>query len=182
MKWVTRDFVHLDRVASPWLVKRFVDRDAVFVFVPWGQEDRRPADAIPLALPGFELGPHDHDGTTFDKILAKYRLDDPALRAMARVIAAGVEYVLHGYRPPADDTNGQIAVGLLAISEGTMLINEDDSAILERGMPVYDALYAHFTAHRLAAAQGITMPDHGGRGPTNETLLLRGLLKSARGG
>jgi hypothetical protein len=182
MKWVTRDFVHLDRVASLWLVKRFVDPDAVFVFVPWGQEDRRPADAIPLAIPRAELGPHDHDGTTFDKILAKYRLDDPALRAIGRVITAGVEYVLHGYRPPADDTPGQIAVGLLAISEGTMLINEDDAAILERGMPVYDALYGYFRAHQLAAAQGIKMPDHGGRGPTNETLLLRGLLKSAKGG
>src|ERR1700691_2338669 len=64
MKWVTRDFVHLDRVASPWLIKRFIDRDAVFVFVPWGAEERRPADAIPFALPGAEIGPHDQEGTT----------------------------------------------------------------------------------------------------------------------
>jgi hypothetical protein len=83
MKWVTRDFVHLDRVASPWLIKRFIDRDAVFVFVPWGKEDRRPADAIPFALPGAEIGPHDHEGTTFAKLLKKYRLDDPALHSSA---------------------------------------------------------------------------------------------------
>lgn len=57
MKWVTRDYVHLDRVASPWLITRFVDPQAEFVFVPWGAEDQRAADAIPLALPGAELGP-----------------------------------------------------------------------------------------------------------------------------
>jgi hypothetical protein len=179
MKWVTRDFVHLDRVASPWLIKRFIDRDAVFVFVPWGEEDRRSADAIPLALPGAEIGPHDHDGTTFEKLLAKYRLDDPALRSIAGVIAAGVDYVLHGYRPARDETLGQIAVGLLAISEGTMLINEDDAVIIERSLPVYDALYAYFTAHDLAKAKGTPLPEHGGRGPTNQTLYLRGLLKLA---
>ena len=63
MKWVTRDFVHLDRVASPWLIKRFVDRDAEFVFVPWLEEDARPPDAVPLALPGGELSAHDAAGT-----------------------------------------------------------------------------------------------------------------------
>ncbi|HEY5209040.1 MAG TPA: chromate resistance protein ChrB domain-containing protein [Stellaceae bacterium] len=179
MKWVTRDFVHLDRVASPWLIRRFVDREAVFVFVPWGAEDRRPPDAIPFALPGAEIGPHDHAGTTFAKLLAKYALDDPALHAIARVIAAGVDYVLHGYRPAPDETHGQIAVGLLAMSEGTMLINENDAAIIERSLPIYDALYAYFTAHHLAAAKGVPLPAHEGRGPTNETLYLRGLLKEA---
>ena len=59
MKWVTRDYVHLDRVACPWLIKRFIDKEAEFVFVPWGEESKRPADAIPFALPGAELGPHD---------------------------------------------------------------------------------------------------------------------------
>ena len=180
MKWVTRDFVHLDRVASPWLIKRFIDRDAIFVFVPWGEEDKRPADAIPFALPGAEIGPHDHEGSTFDKLLRKYRLDDSALHAIAKVIAAGIEYVLHGYRPAADDTHGQMAVGLLAISEGTMLVNEDDTTIIERGLPVYDALYAYFTAHRLAELKGAPLPAHGGKGPTNETRYLRALLKEAR--
>jgi len=181
MKWVTRSFVHLDRVASPWLIKRFVDHDATFVFVPWGEEDRRPADAIPFALTGVEIGPHDHEGSTFQKLLTKYRLDDPGLRSIAKVIAAGIEYVLHGYRPSAEDTHGQMAVGLLAISEGTMLVNEDDATIIERGLPVYDALYAYFTAHRLAELKGAPLPEHGGKGPTNETLYLRALLKEAKG-
>jgi hypothetical protein len=180
MKWVTRDFVHLDRVASPWLIKRFIDREAVFVFVPWGKEDRRPADAIPFALPGAEIGPHDHEGTTFAKLLKKYRLDDAALHSIARIIAAGVDYVLHEYRPALNDAHGQMAVGLLAISEGTMLLNEDDATIIERSLPIYDALHAYFTAHCLAEAKGTPLPEHAGRGPTNQTLYLRGLLKTTR--
>jgi hypothetical protein len=178
MKWVTRDFVHLDRVASPWLIKRFIDREAVFVFVPWGKEDSRPADAIPFALPGGELGPHDQDGTTFAKLLKKYRLDDPALQSIAKVIAAGVDYVLHDYRPAREDRLGQMAVGLLALSEGTMLIEEDDATIIERSLPFYDALHAYFTAHYLAQEKGLPLPDHAGRGPTNPTLYLRRLLKA----
>lgn len=179
MKWVTRDFVHLDRVASPWLIKRFIDPGAVFVFVPWGEEERRPADAIPFALPGAEIGPHDKDGSTFDKLIAKYSLDDPALNEIAKVITAGIDYVVHNYRPEATDRHGQMAVGLLAYSEGAMLLIEDDATIIERSLPVYDALYAYFTAHRLAEAKGEPLPAHGGRGPTNKTLYLRDLLKTA---
>jgi hypothetical protein len=179
MKWVTRDFVHLDRVASPWLIKRFVDRDAEFGFVPWGAEHRCPADAIPLALPGAELGPHDAAGTTFQKILAKYRLTDPALHRMARVVAKGVDYVLHDFRPDAGDTDGQIAVGLLGFAEGMLLVNDADARILEASLPVYDALYANFRAHALVAAQGLTLPAHEGRGPTRPTEFLRNVLKAA---
>jgi hypothetical protein len=179
MKWVTRDFVHLDRVASPWLIRRFIDRDAVFVFVPWGAEESRPPDAIPFALPGAEIGPHDRDGTTFDKLLKKHRVDDPALHSIARVIAAGVHYVLDGYRPGPEDSEGQIAVGQLAVSEGQMLVQSDDALIIERSLPIYDALYAYFKAHHLAKAKGVPLPEHAGKGPTNPTLYLRGLLKDA---
>lgn len=180
MKWVTRDFVHLDRVASPWLIKRFIDREAVFVFVPWGEEERRPADAIPFGLPGAEIGPHDHEGTTFEKLLAKYRLHDPALLSMGRVIAAGVACVIHGYQPGPSDSSGQIAVGLLAISEGMMLLDEDDSTIIERSLTVYDALYANFTAHHLAQSKGVRLPESAGKGPTNRTVYLRNLLNDQR--
>jgi hypothetical protein len=179
VKWVTRDYVHLDRVASPWLIRRFVDRDAEFVFVPWGEEDKRPTDAIPFALPGAELGPHDASGTTFQKILTKYGLDDPALERIARIIAAGVDYVLHCYRPPQDDTEGQMAVGLLAISEGMMLINDQDNHIIESSLGVYDALYANFRGHDLIAAKGQNLPDHQGKGPTLPTQVLRAILKAS---
>jgi hypothetical protein len=168
MKWVTRDFVHLDRVASPWLIKRFIDKDAVFVFVPWGAEDRCPPDAVPFGLPGAEIGPHDEAGSTFQKLLAKYALDDPALHSMAHVIQAGIDYVLHDTQPDAGD---RAAIGLLAISEGTMLLEDDDAAIIARSLPVYDALYAFFTAHPL--------PAHEGQGPTRPTRYLRTLLQDA---
>lgn len=177
MKWVTRDYVHLDRVASPWLIRRFVDREATFVFVPWGEEHRRPPDAIPLALPGAELGPHDDKGTTFAKILVKYGLKDPALDRMARVIAKGVDYVLHDFRPDAGDTDGQVAVGLLAFAEGMLLLHTDDARILDASMLVYDALYQNFRAHALVAAQGLTIPAHAGRGPTLPTEFLRRVIK-----
>jgi len=179
MKWVTRDYVHLDRVASPWLIKRFVDSDAIFMFVPWGAEEARPADAIPLALPGAELGPHDAAGTTFQKILAKYKLTDPALQRIGAVVAKGVDYVLHGFRPNADDTDGQIAVGLLGVAEGMLLLATDDARILKTSFVVYDALYANFRAHHLAAAQGRAIPEHQGRGPTLPTEFLRQILRDA---
>ena len=178
MKWVTRDFVHLDRVACPWLIKRFIDREAEFVFVPWGEESKRPADAKPFAIPGEPLGPHDAEGTTFSKLVKHYKIDDPSIAEIAKVIHAGVEYVLHGYRPDKDDRYGQIAVGLLAISEGVLLKNEDDNAIITASLPVYDALYANFRAHQVMKDRGLKLPDSAGRGPTLTTQFLRGMLKA----
>ncbi|HEY5341597.1 MAG TPA: chromate resistance protein ChrB domain-containing protein [Candidatus Aquilonibacter sp.] len=176
MKWVTRDFVHLDRVAVPWLIKRFIDREAEFVFVPWGKEQPWPADAVPFALPGAELGPHDDEGSTFRKFLKKYDFGDPALHTMADVVEAGIDYVLHDVQP---DGVGRAAIGLLAISEGTMLLEDDDAAIIARSLAIYDALYAYFTAHRLAADRGEPLPAHEGLGPTRPTRYLRELLKDA---
>jgi hypothetical protein len=69
MKWVTRDYVHLDRMACIWLIKRFVDRQATFSFVPWGQENSRASEDIAFSIPQTELSPHDEGGTTFQKIL-----------------------------------------------------------------------------------------------------------------
>jgi hypothetical protein len=180
MKWVTRQHVHLDRVASPWLIKRFVDPDAEFVFVPWLQEDQRPADAVPLALPGAELGPHDAAGTTFEKIVAKYRLDDPAIGRLGRVIKAGVDFVIHGSKPAPDDIDGQTAVGLVTIAEGMWLIAADDDAILEAGFVVYDALYANFRTQEIVAANKLTLPGHAdGRGPSSLVEFLRATFNAA---
>jgi len=174
MQWVTRDFVHLDRVACPWLIRRFVDRDATFVFVPWGAEHTRPTDATPFAIPGVELGPHDEHGTTFDKILRKYRLDDPGLAAVADVVRTGVDIVLHGARPGADDAHGVMAWGLLAISEGMMLARQSDDAIIESSLVVYDALYAHFRTHHEIASRGLAMPRATvGTGPGPATAFRR---------
>ncbi len=180
MKWVTREYVHLDRVASPWLIKRFVDRDAEFVFVPWLHQHRAPADAIPLALPGAELGPHDAAGTTFDKIVAKYAIADPAIARLARIIKAGVAYVLEGYRPGRDDTDGQTAVGLLAIAEGMMLTHQQDNAILDASFVVYDALYANFRTDALIESRGLAQPTgDDGRGPSQHIEFRRGIYNGS---
>jgi hypothetical protein len=157
MQWVTYEHVHLDRVASPWLIKRFVDHDAEFVFVPW-RTQRLPPGAIPLALPGAELGPHDASGTTFDKIVAKYELTEPAIVRLAGVVRAGVAHFLHGTRPQPADEDGQIAIGLLAIAEGMALVHQDDGAILEASYIVYDALHAQFRLHDRMAQRGVAPP------------------------
>lgn len=175
VKWVTKDFVHLDRVATPWLIKRFIDPAAQFVFVPWERQDTAPADAIPFALDGAELGSHDAAGTTFSKTLRKYELRDPGLTRMAAVIDAGVRCAVHGYRPAMDDQDGQIAVGLLAISEGVTLRTTSDDEALTASFPVYDALYAHFRVQTIVEAEGITVPRPGRAGPGDKVRLLRAL-------
>ena len=146
----------------------------------WGKEDERPRDAVPFAIPGVELGPHDAQGTTFEKLLAKYKLDDPALERMAKVVAGGVDSVLHGYRPAPEENDGQVGVGLLAISDGLMLIRERDDNVIAASMIVYDALYAHFRAHALLQASGKQLPPRGKRGPVEKTDFLRALLKDAQ--
>ena len=101
MKWVTRDHVHMDRVASPWLIRRFIDPSAEFIFVPFARTRTSPIDfvlppdAIAFGIPGSELGPHDEHGSTFRKLLRKYSLDDAALEFMARIIESGVHHVFH---------------------------------------------------------------------------------------
>jgi hypothetical protein len=169
--------VHLDRVASPWLILRFIDRDAQFCFVPWGEEARRPADAIAFAIPGAEYGPHDERGTTFAKLRHGYQLTDPALATMEAVVTAGVNHVLHGYRPGPDDRLGQIAVGLLAIAEGMLLARRDDTAIIRDSMVFYDALYAQFRVEHAVESNRLQVPGHGdGRGPTSKVDFLRDVL------
>jgi len=89
MRWVTTSHVHLDRVATPWLIRRFVDDEAEFFFVPWFGNLRGPEGAIALALPGAELAPHDDDGTCFDRVVRKYGITDPAVHEIGKAVAAG---------------------------------------------------------------------------------------------
>jgi hypothetical protein len=177
MKWVTREYVHLDRVASPWLIKRFIDKDAEFCFVPWGQEGSAPADATPLALPGAELAPHGGAGTTFQQIVNKYAMTDPAIARMARVVALGVDYFLHDYRPAPDDVDGQTAVGLLEIAEGMLVSYTRDEDIIAASLGIYDALYLNFRAHALVHDQGLTVPARD-VGPGKPIDFFRALLKA----
>jgi hypothetical protein len=182
MKWVTHSYAYLDRVASPWLIRRFVDPAAEFLFVDWGEEANAPADAIPFALPGAELGEHDADGTTFQKILAKYGLTDPTLQRLGRIVERGVDYTVRRVRPEETDQDGGIAFALMTISEGMMLVFEDDSSIVEGNFVVYDALYRSLKARELMAAQGKSLPASDGKGPTLRTEFLRDVLREANVG
>ena len=168
MLWVTREYLHLDRVATPWLISRFVDKDARFCYVPWKQEHLAPKDAIPLALPGCELGPHDEEGSTFGKVLKKYEIKSESLEKIKKIIDSGIAFVLSGYKPDASDHDGQVAVGLLAIAEGVSLTNQTDDEILSASFPIYDALYANFETQNIMKEQGIVLdfPPKDGRGPS----------------
>jgi hypothetical protein len=178
MQWVTTSNIHMDRVASPWLIRRFIDPEATFSFVPWFGGFIGPPGAIQFGIPGAAIGPHDDEGTCFSKLLRRYGVDDEAVGHVERVVAAGVNYVLHGYRPPTDDRHGQIAVGLLSISDGMMMVRDGDSDVLQASMVVYDALYARFRTEVLMAELGVAPPDHRPFGPSVRTEWFKGLLLS----
>jgi hypothetical protein len=140
MKWITRAHVHVDRVACPWLITRFIDSDAEFLFVAKSEVDRivRETNAIPFDAPGVELG-HNEGRCSFESIIKKYGLKDPALLRMAQIIhAADVE---------EDIDRDPIARGLEAIASGFGLRYPDDLANLEVQFEVYDALYAWCKLH-----------------------------------
>jgi hypothetical protein len=134
MKWVTRSHVHVDRVACPWLITRFVDSQAEFLFVPRDQvlATAEREGAIPFDSPGAELT-HDGELCSFDVIIRKHRLTDPALLRMARIVNAADTDRLE--REP-------VAAGLEAIAVGYGLRFPDDLENLEHQFAVYDALYA----------------------------------------
>jgi len=135
MKWITRSHVHVDRVACPWLIARFVDSDAEFLFVPKSQVKQVAAEtgAVPFDAPDVELGHHD-GRCSFESIMLKYELKDPALLRLARIVhAADVE---------ADLDTDPIARGLEAIAVGFSLRYPDNLENLAEQFEVYDALYA----------------------------------------
>jgi len=135
MKWVTRSHVHVDRVACPWLISRFVDSQAEFNFVPKNQIERvvKETGAIPYDSAGVELG-HKSGKCSFESIIEKYGLTDPALLRLAKIVhAADVDEDL--------DTD-PLARGLEAIAVGYSLRFPEDLENLSHQFEVYDALYA----------------------------------------
>lgn len=134
MKWITRERPKIDRIACPWLVARFIDSEAEFLYVPSADVLRIAGEvvAIPYDIPDVELS-HVGGLCSFDAFLQKYRLDDPALQQLA-VIVRG-----------ADTSRLELApqsAGLYAISLGLSQTFADDHALLGHGMVMYDALYA----------------------------------------
>lgn len=139
MKFVTREHAKVDRVACPWLIKRFVDPHAEFLFVAADRVERVAQEqaAVPFDVPGAELG---HHGAfcTFDAIIGKYQLNDPALAMLARIIRGADTKDRH----LTHESPGlyAIAIGFHALSPSTF---KDDHALLAVETPVYDALYEY---------------------------------------
>ena len=134
MKWITRERPKIDRIACPWLIKRFVDKEAEFVYVPF-EEVRKKAEAlgaIPFDIPDVEYT-HYQDQCTFDYILKKHELTDPALQHLAPIV--------RGADTDRHDLASQ-ASGLWAISAGLAYNIKNDHQLLEQGMMIYDALYS----------------------------------------
>ena len=134
MKWITRSHVHVDRVACPWLILRFVDSEAEFIFVPASriQEVVELEGAIPFDAPGVELG-HRDGKCSFETIIEKYGLKDKALLKLAHIVHCADTDAL---------AENPIAAGLEAIAVGYSLRFPDDHENLAHQFEVYDALYA----------------------------------------
>jgi hypothetical protein len=134
MKWITRENPKIDRIACPWLIRRFIEADAEFLYVPTEQvfEVAKQTGATPYDIPGAEPFEHDGELCSFDCFIRHFDLKSPALDRLA-VIVRGADTARHDLAPEAS--------GLHAISMGLSINVPDDHAMLEQGMVIYDALY-----------------------------------------
>ena len=144
MKWITREKAKVDRIACPWLIKKFVDPEAEFLFVPPDQvlKIAQQQNAIPFDVPDVELGHHE-DKCSFDAIIEKYKLNDKALWELAQIVRG------------ADTLNRTLtaeSAGLEAIAEGFRGITKDDYDNMGKQFYVYDALY-EFCKMRVGAGK-----------------------------
>ena len=140
MKWVTRRKARVDRIACPWLIRRFIDKEAEFLFVPEDQvmETARREGALPFDVPGVELG-HHGERCSFDAFVEKYHLADPALQTLAQIVRGADTDARHIARE---------AWGLYAVASGFREISRDDFDNMALQFPVYDALYAYCRSGR----------------------------------
>jgi AraC-like DNA-binding protein len=134
MKWITRERPKIDRIACPWLIKRFIDPQAEILFVPFAEIAQKAEElgAIPFDIPDAEFT-HYEDRCTFDYFLEKYSLKDPALHILAPIVRGA---------DTDDHTIAAQSAGLWAISAGLAFNTPDDYELLEKGMQIYDALYS----------------------------------------
>ena len=140
MKWITREKPKIDRLACPWLIKRFIDESAEIIYVPFAEvkSQAKRLNAIPFDIPGVEYT-HYEDECTFDYFIKKHKLNDPALKTLA-VIVRGADTDRHDLAVEAS--------GLWAISAGLAHNNEDDNELLKKGLIIYDALYSWAKYHQ----------------------------------
>src|ERR1051325_7549447 len=140
MKWITREHPKIDRLACPWLIRRFIDQEAEIIYVPFEKviSQSKKMKAIPFDLPDVEYT-HYRDECTFDYFLKKHKLNDPALQTLALIVRG------------ADTERHDIATqssGLWAISAGLSHNSVSDDQMLEKGMIIYDALYSWAKYHK----------------------------------
>ena len=138
MKWITRERARVDRIACPWLISRFIDREPTFLFVPSSQvlTVAEREGAIPYDVPNVELG-HHGERCSFDAFVDKYKLTDPALQALA-LIVRGADTDARQLTPES--------AGLYALATGFQTIVKDDHDNMAQQFPAYDALYAYCRA------------------------------------
>jgi hypothetical protein len=138
MRWITRSHAQVDRIACPWLIRKFIDSEAEFVFVASQivLEMAQKLDATPFDLEGVELG-HKGEKCSFDAIIEKYQLKDPALQELAKIV--------RGADTPARNLTPE-SPGLVAIAQGFRDITTNDFDNMDLQFPIYDALYAYCRA------------------------------------
>ncbi len=143
MKWVTREKARVDRIACPWLITRFIDKEPTFLFVPARDvlAVAKKEEAIPYDVQDVELG-HHGDQCSFDAFVDKYELTDPALRELA-LIVRGADTEARGLTPES--------AGLYAVATGFQAIARDDFDNMKKQFPVYDALYDYCRARATTA-------------------------------
>jgi hypothetical protein len=148
MKWVTRERPKTDRIACPWLIKNFIDPEAEFLYVASAEvlEVAEREGAHSYDAPGAEFT-HRDGLCSFEVLVEDYKIDDPAIRLLARIV--------HGADIADDRDATPQSLGLLAIAEGFHLLELGDQRQLKLSLPVYDALYAWSTAE-VAAGSGVT--------------------------
>lgn len=140
MKWVTRKNAKVDRIACPWLIKNFIDNNAEFLFVS-AEEVLAVAEkenAISFDAPGAKFTHTEDDKCTFEVLIEQYRIDDKAVRELAKVV--------HGADVPKDISIAPESAGLRTIADGFRLISKNDDENMKKQFAVYDALYAYFQA------------------------------------
>jgi hypothetical protein len=152
-RWITRERPKIDRIACPWLVRRFIDPRAQFFYVPVDRvfEDAQRLEAVPYDIPGAPIA-HDGELCSFDTLLRAFDLRLPALLSLATIVRG------------ADTGRPELApqsAGLLAFSLGLSRLHADDHAMPEAALPVYDALYAWCHAAQGDAHGGNAVPVRG---------------------
>ncbi|HYW55487.1 MAG TPA: chromate resistance protein ChrB domain-containing protein [Polaromonas sp.] len=154
-KWITRERPKIDRVACPWLVRRFIDTRAEFFYVPTAEvmSQAKRLGAVAYDIPGAPIS-HEGDRCSFHVLMAAFGLQDAALDRLARIVR-GADTDQHGLAPEA--------AGLLALSLGLSQLHKDDHAMLEAAMPLYDALYAWCQSVVAAGWQGKPAETHNWR-------------------